>query len=125
MTTVQILTSLASLFAVIMGGIATYRSSRSEQSKHEGDRFDKYTDRIEKRLQEVETKLEKAEEKLQNAENQIEELKTLRGRDTRWKRVAVRHIEELHNYIQTHLGGQRNDLPILPEELKQHRDQET
>lgn len=111
MTAMQIITSVLSGFAVLLGALATYRSSRSQQKKDENDRFENYTSRIEKRLAEVEGKLDKAED-------EITHLKALRGKDARWKRLAARHIEELHDYIQRHLGADRDDLPILPEELK-------
>ncbi len=115
MSTMQVITSVLSGLAVLLGAIATYKSSRSQQQKNENDRFENYTTRIEKRLKEV-------EDKLDAAEKQISELRLLRGKDARWKRIAARHIEELHEYIQKHLGADRNDLPVLPEELKHNFD---
>ena len=115
MNEVQVITSILSGLAVLLGAIATYRSSRTQQKKNQDDRYENYTTRIEKRLEDVETKLD-------NAEKEIDHLKRLRGKDSRWKRIAARHIEELHAYIQKHLSQFRDDLPVMPDELKEPYD---
>lgn len=114
MSALQIITSVLSLAAVLLGAVATYRSSRTQQKKNEDDRYENYTTRIEKRLTDVEGKLHAAEQ-------EIETLKDLRSKDTRWKRIATRYIEDLHRYIEDNLGSSRKDVPappVPPEELK-------
>lgn len=129
MTALQIVTSVASAVAVILGAIATYRSSRAQQKKLDNDRYESYTTRIETRLKDVETDLRTAKTEIEDLkrgreadQRKIESLEKLREFDTRWKRVATRHIEALHDYIQLHLGSIRDDIPGMPQELTDNLD---